>query len=639
MNDLALDSLQTVPAVRVAGAALPPTVEFATNEGGLTPGRRSRRGRLQGYEAQKHSGVLSSRLLSLGSVLLFLAATLALAPVPALAAPVESCLPTPKVATSFCVAYDSSVSSTVARSPVDVTLSISDTSSNFPNDKTTWMQTATLHLTAASTPPRITPSAQLPNGLLIAGGGPCTGPAFTDCTAGSGTFVADIRGTPFGVEDGIHTGTYGIGDVENVNPPAAGTLIQWALNINWCIHFNTFIITQCGTSSTTVSGGSAGSSITFNPSTTLSQFVTACSCTITADATLGSINANLHGRSNMLAAGTSAGGTYTILMMPFSCGVTPRSADFTSRDGRVVTDQQTPITITGCQPAWAVLPAMTNGAYGGYVTAATIKNLGTAPASISLSYFNQTGSAVGVGDAIASLPVNASWTVRQDNGNSFPSSGPDSLRAGSAVVYSNQPIAAFVNEFPPGGAGDATSYTGIQLPDGAATTLNAPAIANNAYGGYTTGIGLINTGTGPTDIQIVYRDTSGSVIKTTTQTGLPAHAYSAYYTGDVALGLPGGFAGTATVVSSAQPVAAVVNEVGPGGRFSSYDASAVGSAKTARARRPERCVRRLLHRYGCPEHDEHQRHGWCHLLQPRRQHREDRDEGYLRQWLPGPLSR
>jgi hypothetical protein len=195
-----------------------------------------------------------------------------------------------------------------------------------------------------------------------------------------------------------------------------------------------------------------------------------------------------------------------------------------------------------------------------------------------LSYFDQTGSAVGVGDAIASLPPNASWTVRQDNGNSFPASGLDSLRAGSAIVYSTQPVAAFVNEFAPGGAGDATSYTGIQLPDGAAMTLNAPAIANNAYGGYTTGIGLINTGSGPTNFQVLYRDTTGATVLTRNG-ALVAHAYLALYSGDTVYPLPNGFAGTATVVSSAQPVAAVVNEVGPGGRFSSYDATAVGNTK------------------------------------------------------------
>ena len=66
---------------------------------------------------------------------------------------------------------------------------------------------------------------------------------------------------------------------------------------------------------------------------------------------------------------------------------------------------------------------MANGAYGGYVTAATIQNTGSAPAIVRIAYFDQNGAPVGTGDSISSLPVNASWTVRQDNGNSFPSSG------------------------------------------------------------------------------------------------------------------------------------------------------------------------------------------------------------------------
>src|SRR5450759_3772222 len=98
-----------------------------------------------------------------------------------------------------------------------------------------------------------------------------------------------------------------------------------------------------------------------------------------------------------------------------------------------------------------------------WTLAATIQNTGSAPASVHIAYFNQNGAPVGAGDVISSLPVNASWTVRQDNGNSFPSSGGDAAQAGSAIIYSSQPIAAFVNEFAPGNAGDATSYSGVQV--------------------------------------------------------------------------------------------------------------------------------------------------------------------------------
>ncbi len=226
----------------------------------------------------------------------------------------------------------------------------------------------------------------------------------------------------------------------------------------------------------------------------------------------------------------------------------------------------------------AVLPAMANGAYGGYITAATIQNIGAAPAIIRIAYFNQNGSPVGAGDGMDSLPVNASWTVRQDNGNSFPSSGGDAAQAGSAIVYSSQPIASFVNEFPPGNVGDATSYSGVQVPSGVGTTLYAPTIVNNAYGGYTTGIGLLNQGGSSTDVTITYRDGGGALVKTQTVSALAAHAYKALYSGDAALALPAGFAGTATITNSAaQPLGAIVNETGPGGQFSSYDAVPAGS--------------------------------------------------------------
>ena len=230
-------------------------------------------------------------------------------------------------------------------------------------------------------------------------------------------------------------------------------------------------------------------------------------------------------------------------------------------------------SLIGTLPVAAVLPAMSNGAYGGYVTATTIQNTSSAPAIVHIAYFDQNGAPVGAGDINTSLPVNASWTVRQDNGNSF-----SSAQAGSAVVYSSQPVAAFVNEFAPGGVGDATSYTGVQVPGGVGTTLYAPTIVNNAFGGYTTGIGLVNSGTAPTNITVTYRDSTGAVVKTKTVTGLAAGAYQGMYSGDPALALPSGFTGTATIASSAGAVAAIVNETGPGGQFSSYDAVPSGSS-------------------------------------------------------------
>jgi len=214
-------------------------------------------------------------------------------------------------------------------------------------------------------------------------------------------------------------------------------------------------------------------------------------------------------------------------------------------------------------PARLILPALSNGAYGGFVSAISITDSGAIPASIIVEFFDQAGNVIGNGETLQLSP-HQGVTVRQDDGASLPAGS-----AGSAIVFSDQPVAAFVNEFPPGNAGDATSYTAVPA-SGAGTTLYAPAIANNAYGGYTTGIGLLNLGASPTVVTITYRDTSGTSVKIAGVAGLAAHGYIGLYSGDPGLGLPAGFDGTATITSDGQPLAAIVNETGPGGQLSSY---------------------------------------------------------------------
>ena len=226
----------------------------------------------------------------------------------------------------------------------------------------------------------------------------------------------------------------------------------------------------------------------------------------------------------------------------------------------------------------AVLPAMSNAGYGGYLTAAYVENLGSSPAPVHVEYADVTGTAVGKGNSVSQLPPGGTWTLRQDNLDGLGSGQP-----GSAIVYSDQPLAIFVNEFAPGGRSDASSYTAIKVPTGTASKLFAPAIASAAYDGYTTGIGLLNTGTATTDVKITYRGQDGSLVKSQTLPGVAPGAYQGVYSGDSSSAtdakLPSGFAGTAVIESTstpAQPLAAVVNEVGPGGQFSSTDAVAAG---------------------------------------------------------------
>lgn len=230
--------------------------------------------------------------------------------------------------------------------------------------------------------------------------------------------------------------------------------------------------------------------------------------------------------------------------------------------------------LTGVNGTSAVLPALMNSAYGGYTTAIYVEDvshLGLA-AHVTIQYFDANGTVTGAGDVtpVAGIPFWGEWTVKQDNGNSFMPGV-----AGWGLVTSNTEVAVFVNEFAPGGM-DGSSYTSIQMPVGGGTTLFAPAIVNNAYGGYTTGIGLNNTSTTMTAATVTYRDQSGTPIKTQS-VSLPAHGYAGLFSGDTTLALPMGFTGTATIASDGGVLAGIVNEVGPGGQFSSYDAVSAGA--------------------------------------------------------------
>jgi streptogramin lyase/outer membrane protein assembly factor BamB len=230
-------------------------------------------------------------------------------------------------------------------------------------------------------------------------------------------------------------------------------------------------------------------------------------------------------------------------------------------------------TVTFFSPNYRLsLPALSDGAYGGYVTSAQVQNAGSGPASVYLEYLNDAGGIALPADGQAAVPHNALFMARQDgSGGLMPG------QAGSGIVYSDQPITGFVNEFAPGGSGDGTSYTAIGLPTGAGPTLYAPTIVNHAYGGYTTGIGLFtNCNYCVTDATITYRDGAGAIVKTQS---VQVVGYLGVYSGDPATGLPDGFAGTATIAVSSigATLSGVINEVGPNGQFSSYDAVATGS--------------------------------------------------------------
>jgi len=223
-------------------------------------------------------------------------------------------------------------------------------------------------------------------------------------------------------------------------------------------------------------------------------------------------------------------------------------------------------------PSILHFPALMNNAYGGYTTTIYLQNksgAALAAGAITITYYNTSGTQVGTGDSSPALANGAVWSVRQDNGHSFASGG-----AGSGRVNTSVPVVAFANQELAGS--DGSSYSA--LPDPATgPTVYAPAVMNQAYGGYTTGFGITNTGSATTTVTVTYRNPDGSAIATTRTQSLAPNAYWGLYQGEAGTPLPVGFHGTATITSSpAQNLAVIVNEVGPGG-FLTYSATNSGS--------------------------------------------------------------
>jgi hypothetical protein len=206
-------------------------------------------------------------------------------------------------------------------------------------------------------------------------------------------------------------------------------------------------------------------------------------------------------------------------------------------------------------------------------TSYQVVNLGTDPADITVTYYNESGTAASYSPSFPNVPANGSVTVQQALEGSLASGRY------SAVVSSTQPIAAIVNQ-QLGTAGSGTSiapfssYTGVSA---GSTSVTLPAIMYNWYGYYTE-IYVQNAGTAPANVTITYKPTSlgscttGATGVTDTINGIPqyaAHQISQY--SETTLGAPsvagcaaytGRFLGAATVASTnGQPVVVVVNQI------------------------------------------------------------------------------
>jgi PKD repeat protein len=270
--------------------------------------------------------------------------SLLLAGLPAAAEPAHYCQPWPEVPTSFCTTYDGLLASALPSAPLDLTLAMVNDSPAVASDQGVWLESAEIApLSVGTTGPRITPSSQLPNGLIVLGGGSCSEPVFADC-AGHGTvrFLVTDAG-PF---NGYHLGHFGISRAMNVNPPAEGLDGQYTADIRFCFDEYTSLCSSAQGSLQILAGQNTGGGPALVVPTRYEYAFSYSFYTAHADASLETMSLHLTGDADTVA-GAEPGQSYRVFSTPNRCGAATSMGAFHPRRGGWVSMTRY-FTVTGC---------------------------------------------------------------------------------------------------------------------------------------------------------------------------------------------------------------------------------------------------------------------------------------------------
>jgi hypothetical protein len=191
------------------------------------------------------------------------------------------------------------------------------------------------------------------------------------------------------------------------------------------------------------------------------------------------------------------------------------------------------------------LPQYFNNHSGWYSTA-WVQNTGSAATTVTAYYYNLSGGQVG--SQSHNIAPGATYGFTPPAG--IPSTGSMRLTA-------SQPLAAVLEARK---ASPAQSGV-VNGSSGGRNSLRAPLIMRS-YGGWTTGLVVQNIGSSPADIDVAYYDSGGNPVGAGDHaTGVPRWASQSFYPPAVG----DGFLGSA-VVTSAQPLVALVNELDSSGQ-------------------------------------------------------------------------
>jgi hypothetical protein len=280
----------------------------------------------------------------------------------------EACDPAPHSASSFCVGAGASIGPTLdARDPFDVDVAFENTSDSHVSDRSTWIDAVTVHLSSSNaSAPAVTPSVDLPDGLVIAGDdNDCSTAPFTACDAGHGTFVVNVTNTPGHLFDGDYQGTFGILRVLNVNDGSTQpATYRYAVDVEACVDvpgLGSCFISETATYPVEgpVPSGAGSGSLDITIPDIVQSGVVANSGGVAYTGTLDSGEIHLRGTASKVHGDpTPLDPPAAVFRLPARCGSVSGSAEFASNETvrRTVRVPQTDVMIGGC-PTAAFTPA------------------------------------------------------------------------------------------------------------------------------------------------------------------------------------------------------------------------------------------------------------------------------------------
>jgi hypothetical protein len=198
-------------------------------------------------------------------------------------------------------------------------------------------------------------------------------------------------------------------------------------------------------------------------------------------------------------------------------------------------------------------PTVFNNTFGDYNTGASLVNPNATPVSITITYYDHTGTMLSAAPfniaAHATAAIYHGGSQGATGANGIPIGGLPVNFYGSAVISSSGGgVIMMVNEAGPSHLNStgqtinvAASY--IATPNGS-NSLALPVMANGGYG-FTTGSTVLNLSNTSVSATIQYYNTTGSLVASISSFTLAPHGSQALYQG--AANLPANFYGTAVV--------------------------------------------------------------------------------------------